>query len=233
MAETEEVRIEEEREGVVGFGVGLGVGPDEENSLQKVTKREVREGQPIIDILEINKLRRQLLFQSYFWDQCLIYTAQQSGNGTEGFSSWIELPFSNFYCSINKDENSPKVDALNEYSPVYISLFQDLECQGRARLFFPVGTNDTVIPVYDDEPTSIICYALVSYDYSSQMSDEQEKVRDTHCSSLSFTKDLHARVYFSGDGPLGQKHPHVWRKYWEYTRPSVVFSSVALSLIIP
>lgn len=30
MAETEEVRIEEEREGVVGFGVGLGVGPDEE-----------------------------------------------------------------------------------------------------------------------------------------------------------------------------------------------------------
>ncbi|XP_020268970.1 1-phosphatidylinositol-3-phosphate 5-kinase FAB1B-like isoform X2 [Asparagus officinalis] len=151
-------------------------------------------------------------------------------DGAVSFPSLIGTPFSNFYRSINKEENASKLDALNEYSPVYISLFRELERQGGARLLLPIGINDIVIPVYDDEPTSAICYALVSPDYNSQMSEEREKVKDISDSSftltiydsgnfhpfqsvddmslisdpLTYTKALHARVSFSGDGPLGK-----------------------------
>lgn len=35
-------------------------------------QREVKEGQPLVDILELYRLRRQLIFQSYMWDHRLI-----------------------------------------------------------------------------------------------------------------------------------------------------------------
>ena len=179
----------------------------------------------------------------------VLYT--RLGDLAEGFSGWVGMPFLDFYSSMNKVENASKVDALNEYSPVYISLFRELERRGGTRLLLPAGTNDTVIPVYDDEPTSIISYALVvSPDYNSQMLEEHDKVGDSDDSSLSLaiydsgnfhlfqyvddmplesfksigatddgllsmsgsrdfdpltcTKAVHARVSFSGDGPLGK-----------------------------
>lgn len=46
-----------------------------QESLQKALKKEAKKGQPIIDILEINRLRRQLLADSYAWDRCLILAA--------------------------------------------------------------------------------------------------------------------------------------------------------------
>ncbi|KAK6118735.1 hypothetical protein DH2020_047540 [Rehmannia glutinosa] len=46
-----------------------------EETLQKILNKEAKKGQPIIDILEINRLRRQLIFQSYMWDHRLIYAA--------------------------------------------------------------------------------------------------------------------------------------------------------------
>lgn len=164
------------------------------------------------------------------------------------FSSWVGMPFVDFYRSMNKVENAPKIDALNEYNPVYVSSFRDLERQGGARLLLPTGINDIVIPVYDDEPTSIISYVLVSPDYNSLMSDARDKVKDSDDSSLAMhnsgnfhqlqsgddmssesfrslgsaddsllsmsgswmldplahTKALHARISFTGDGPLGK-----------------------------
>ncbi|KAA8541583.1 hypothetical protein F0562_022735 [Nyssa sinensis] len=51
-----------------------------EESLQKILNREAKKGQPVIDILEINRLRRQLLFQSYMWDLRLIYAASLDCN---------------------------------------------------------------------------------------------------------------------------------------------------------
>ncbi|XP_057504407.1 1-phosphatidylinositol-3-phosphate 5-kinase FAB1B-like isoform X2 [Actinidia eriantha] len=197
-----------------------------EDSLQKIVRKEVKKGQPGIDILEINRLRRQLLFQSYMWDSHLIDR------------------------SLNKNflASSQKLYAFGEYNPVYVSSFWELELQSGARLLLPVGANDIVVPVYDDEPTSIISYALFC-----QLSDEYEKPKDTgeptvllqsvdsgafqsfasfdemtlesyrslgstddsisymsgSRSSLaldpvSYTKALHVRVSFSDDGPLGK-----------------------------
>ncbi|XP_057981943.1 1-phosphatidylinositol-3-phosphate 5-kinase FAB1B [Malania oleifera] len=169
--------------------------------------------------------------------------------------SWLGMPFVNFYRSLNKNilGNAQKLNTFGEYNPVYVSSFRDLELHGGARLLLPVGVNDTVIPVYDDEPTSIIAYALVSPEYHIQMSDELERPRDSGESMaslplydslnfqmlhsfdestsesfrsfgstddsilsmpgsrsslgldpLSYTKALHARVFFADDGPLGK-----------------------------
>ncbi|TYI25291.1 hypothetical protein ES332_A05G040200v1 [Gossypium tomentosum] len=166
--------------------------------------------------------------------------------------SWESIPFPNFHDSFNKN-SSFNVQKLNisEYNPVYISSFRELEKQSGPRLLLPVGVNETVVPVYDDEPASIIAYALVSSDYHSQISELERRkdavdsavssslfdsinllslnsfsdISDTYRSfgsgddsilSLSgsqislvsdpllYTKDLHARVSFTDDGPLGK-----------------------------
>ncbi|KAJ4868251.1 1-phosphatidylinositol-3-phosphate 5-kinase FAB1B [Raphanus sativus] len=88
--------------------------------------------------------------------------------------SWLGVPFLNFYRSINKNFllSSQKLDTFGEHSPVYISSFREAELQGGPRLLLPVGINDIVVPVYDDEPTSMIAYALTSTEYQRQISVE-------------------------------------------------------------
>lgn len=48
-----------------------------------------------------------------------------------------------------------------------------------------MASSDIVVPVYDDEPTSIISYALVSPDYPTLLSDEPEKQKGRSNSSLT------------------------------------------------
>ncbi|XP_039058298.1 1-phosphatidylinositol-3-phosphate 5-kinase FAB1B-like [Hibiscus syriacus] len=93
----------------------------------------------------------------------------------EEFVSWLKMPFLSFYrSSSNKNflGSSSKLDTLNVYDRFNISSFRELELQSGARLLLPVGVNDTVIPVYDDELTSTISYALVSPEYNFQISDD-------------------------------------------------------------
>lgn len=177
----------------------------------------------------------------------------KSLDNVESSTSLASMPFSNFNNSVNKNLSlgSQKL-CSGDYSPVYVSLFRELERQSGARLLLPVGINDTVVPVYDDEPTSIIAYTLVSSDYHLQMSESEkpkdagdasvslplldslnllslnsfdESVADTYRSlgsgdesilsssgsrssqsvdPLLYSKDLHARISFTDDGPLGK-----------------------------
>ena len=103
----------------------------------------------------------------------------------EKSKSWASKPFSNFNSSFNKNSsfNAQKL-TISEYNPVYVSSFRELVRQSGARLLLSIGVNDTVVPVYDDEPTSIIAYALVSSDYHSQMS-ELERPKDAADSAVS------------------------------------------------
>ncbi|XP_052199159.1 1-phosphatidylinositol-3-phosphate 5-kinase FAB1B isoform X2 [Diospyros lotus] len=100
---------------------------------------------------------------------------------------WVGMPFFNFYYLLNTDSLlcGQIISKVNKYNPVYIMSFRKLVCQGGARLLLPVGFNDIVVPVYDDEPTSIISYALVSADYHTQISKEPEKPKDGIESSFS------------------------------------------------
>ncbi|GAB2268911.1 1-phosphatidylinositol-3-phosphate 5-kinase fab1b [Dionaea muscipula] len=101
--------------------------------------------------------------------------------------SWLRMPFLNFYRSLNKNflGSAQKLDTLADYNPIYVSSFRESELQSGARLLLPVGINEIVIPVYDDEPTSVISYALVSQDYHIQLSDEGERPREPIESALS------------------------------------------------
>ncbi|KAG9141024.1 hypothetical protein Leryth_012606 [Lithospermum erythrorhizon] len=100
---------------------------------------------------------------------------------TEDTMSWLGMPFVSFYRSFNKSlsGNVQRMENFNGYNPVYMSSFWESDAQGGSRYMFPVGMNDTVVPVYDDEPTSIISYALLSPDYLVQLSDETERLKDT------------------------------------------------------
>ncbi|GLT46185.1 hypothetical protein SLA2020_199590 [Shorea laevis] len=105
----------------------------------------------------------------------------KASENLEDSVGWLKVPFLSFYRSLNKNflTSDEKLDTLSEYHPVHLSSFRELELQGGPRLLLPVGVNDTVIPVYDDEPTSIISFALASPEYHLQISDDGEKPKDS------------------------------------------------------
>ncbi|KAI3842940.1 hypothetical protein MKX03_013427 [Papaver bracteatum] len=223
-----------------------------EESLQNALNREEKKGQPVIDIIEINGLRRQLIFNIYLLDQRLVYAASTDNkpfkeklntsapkqldksvstetnltimqdensqidvksNGSsnqEGeqhnndlnttlrsleSQSWVRVPFLELYK--NSPGRAPKLDNLGQYNPVYLPVVRELPHLGGARFFLPTGVDGTVVPVYDDEPTSVISYALASPEYHSQISGE--RLKDGGGSSAS--KSLHASVSFTDDSP--------------------------------
>ncbi|KAF3973833.1 hypothetical protein CMV_002766 [Castanea mollissima] len=176
---------------------------------------------------------------------------RKPADNMEGSTSWVGMHFLNFYGSFSKNIslNAQKL-GIGEYNPVYVSSFRELVRQNGARLLLPAGVNDIVVHVYDDEPTSVVAYALVSSDYLCQISepDRAKNVLDTSASlplfdsvnllslnsfdeaildsyrslastdesnlsgsrssqavdPLLYTKDLHVRVSFTDDGPLGK-----------------------------
>lgn len=50
-------------------------------------------------------------------------------------------------------------------TPILSSQTGQMGAQAAARYHLPTGINDTVVAVFDDEPTSIIAYALLSHEY--------------------------------------------------------------------
>jgi len=114
---------------------------------------------------------------------CSSILLNKLGDSAADHSNWIRMPFLLFYRSLNKQWNrSNRFDALNEYTPEYVSFLREVERQIGPKFIFPIGISDIVVGVYDDEPTSIISYALASQEYHLQMSDELE--RDTIDTSL-------------------------------------------------
>ncbi|KAL6859399.1 hypothetical protein ACP4OV_017658 [Aristida adscensionis] len=102
------------------------------------------------------------------------------GDTVEDSVRWLKVPYITSCNSLNTNSGTPlRFGALADYTPVYVSLFSELSLQSGARLFLPTGANDIVIPVFDDEPTSIISYALVSPMYRFQLSDDSSKNRES------------------------------------------------------
>ncbi|KAI3912890.1 hypothetical protein MKW98_012832 [Papaver atlanticum] len=115
-----------------------------------------------------------------------VFPVKVADNSDEN-TGWIGMPFLNLYRSYNKnssENNTSKLEPLNDYNPVYVSSFYELERQGGSRFILPIGANETVVPIYDEEATSIIAHALVSKDYYVQMSDEWERPKDGAESSV-------------------------------------------------
>ncbi|OMO70539.1 Zinc finger, FYVE-type [Corchorus capsularis] len=129
-----------------------------------------------------------------------------SSKGSENMEeavSWLRMPFLSFYRSLNKNflGSASKLDTFSEYDPVYVSSFRQLELQSGGRLLLPVGVNDAVIPVYDDEPTSLIAYALASPQYHIQLSDDGDRPKDSGdlVASLSLPESVNFQSFQSAD----------------------------------
>ncbi|KAK7294528.1 hypothetical protein RJT34_17417 [Clitoria ternatea] len=120
-----------------------------------------------------------------------MYSASKGHDTVEDSSSWLGMPFLNFYRQFNRNlfTSTQKLDTLVDYNPVYVSSFRNLELQGGASLLMPIGVNDTVIPVYDDEPSSIIAYALMSPEYHFQLTDEGERPKEGNEFASSYFSD--------------------------------------------
>ncbi|GAB4841913.1 1-phosphatidylinositol-3-phosphate 5-kinase fab1b [Ancistrocladus abbreviatus] len=120
----------------------------------------------------------------------------KASDNVEDTISWLGIPLLSFYRSLNKNflRSAQKLGTLGGYNPIYVSSFQELELQSGARLLLPVGVNETVIPVYDDEPTSVISYALISQDYHVQLSGDWERPKETLESAVSLP--LHDSLNF-------------------------------------
>lgn len=140
-------------------------------------------------------------------DQSVPKGHDNNNNNMEDSLSWLGMPFLNFYRSFNKNflYGAQKFDKLVDYNPVYISSFREMELQGGARLLLPVGINEIVIPVFDDEPSSIIAYALMTPDYLVQLTDEVgEKTKDgvdSTMSSLLLSDSGNFKSFLSTDEP--------------------------------
>ena len=79
-----------------------------------------------------------------------------------------------------------------EHIPVHIHSFTDLERQAGSKV--PLGVNDTVVPVYDDEPSSIIACALTSVEYISKAAED--------VGDYSFAPPPSSSSFFSDDVSL-------------------------------
>ena len=170
-------------------------------------------------------------------------------DSVETCTSLMSMPSSAYSSKISL-LNIPKPD-ISDYDPALITSFRELEKQGHLRFFMHVDSSDTVVPVYDEEPTSIIAYSLLMPEYHAQMSEPERvmealdtarslptigsvkmssiKTCDEEGSDvyrtlrsneetilsmarteslqfedlLLFTKDLHTRVCFINETPLG------------------------------
>ncbi|XP_057767930.1 LOW QUALITY PROTEIN: 1-phosphatidylinositol-3-phosphate 5-kinase FAB1B-like [Salvia miltiorrhiza] len=111
-------------------------------------------------------------------------------NDIENPRSWLSIPFSALYRSLF-NKNTPttlqKLGKIAEYNPVYISSFRELVHLGGARLLLPTAGSDIVVPIYDDEPTSVISYTLVSPEYQNFMAEEPDKQKNYLEPSSSFS----------------------------------------------
>ncbi|KMT04736.1 hypothetical protein BVRB_7g169170 [Beta vulgaris subsp. vulgaris] len=136
-------------------------------------------------------------------------TNSKGSDSAEDTISWLGMPFLNFYRSLNKNflGSAQKLDSFGGCNSTYISSARELGLQGGAKWLLPEGPYETVIPVYDDEPTSIISYALISQDYYSQLSDDGERPKDIEsASSLPMQESASFHQLLPVDEPMNESN---------------------------
>ncbi|KAJ4756204.1 1-phosphatidylinositol 3-phosphate 5-kinase [Rhynchospora pubera] len=132
-------------------------------------------------------------------------------------STWIMMPFPKFYESLNKKLGIFHwFNPLHAYMPVYIILPEWLGGPGGPRFVLPMGVNDMAIPIFEDEPTSVISYALASRDYHDNLSNnnhhEPSSKFDIPLADISSSGNIaaessrstHLLINFDDEGPEGK-----------------------------
>lgn len=106
----------------------------------------------------------------------------RNGDWRDDLGDWIGTPFSSLYRSYSQNAQNLLTGSLPRTDGQWISNpFTMPLLASEARISLPLGIDDIVIPVYNDEPTSIIAYAIMSHQYQAHLSDGplwREKVRE-------------------------------------------------------
>ncbi|KAF3781417.1 1-phosphatidylinositol-3-phosphate 5-kinase [Nymphaea thermarum] len=94
---------------------------------------------------------------------------------------------------------SQRFDFILSYTPSFISSTYRMVSEGPRLLLPTTGRNDIVVAVYDNEPTSIIAYALSSKEYDAFVSDTSVGVEgDTQ---KRFSLDENSMAHHLGHAP--------------------------------
>nr|XP_009410073.2 PREDICTED: putative 1-phosphatidylinositol-3-phosphate 5-kinase FAB1C [Musa acuminata subsp. malaccensis] len=114
-------------------------------------------------------------------------------------------------------QNSPRLvqrlDDLLNHKPVHISPVLE-KMTDRARLLLPQNAlDDIVIAVYDDEPTSIISYAMASQEYSDCITSSLDEIEDFSMvgkkSVGNYGSNNNVGTRLAAQQPKFQYHSHV------------------------
>ncbi|KQJ98350.1 putative 1-phosphatidylinositol-3-phosphate 5-kinase FAB1C [Brachypodium distachyon] len=73
-------------------------------------------------------------------------------------------------CSQRSPGAIEKLNVIFTRAPTHISSASHMVDDGARLLLPPIGSEDAVVAVYDDEPTSIVAYAMTSQEYVQQVS---------------------------------------------------------------
>ena len=103
---------------------------------------------------------------------------EEVGVGTGASSS--SNPNKGFRSSSLLQSNASVYNAPYNRSNSTVPKVQQFFLLGVARVRLPPGVNGTVVAVYEDEPTTIIAYAITSHEYQNQLQNPvQENPKDT------------------------------------------------------
>ncbi|XP_008800770.2 putative 1-phosphatidylinositol-3-phosphate 5-kinase FAB1C isoform X2 [Phoenix dactylifera] len=102
-----------------------------------------------------------------------------------------------------------RLNTLLSQTPIYISSASHMVSDGAHLLLSQTGLSDVVVAVYDDEPTSIISYALTSQEYAdfitSRLDQRKELKGKDKISSLRNQMSNHAAAMnFAGQESVAQ-----------------------------
>nr|GMC50053.1 1-phosphatidylinositol-3-phosphate 5-kinase FAB1B [Ipomoea batatas] len=183
-----------------------------EEMLGKMLHGEDKNGQQaeIHNILEINHLRRQLVLQAHSWEQRLLHIASSHDTPSQAASSSHGESYRVYHSSIstvnNESDQEPRKNLPDALDAAWTGKSQAAASKKSSAIL------DSLL-LHQDEPSSIISYALLSPDYHAQISNESEKVilESSGSESSSFsdpsfysTNVLHPYISFSEPGPEGK-----------------------------
>ncbi|XP_031120653.1 1-phosphatidylinositol-3-phosphate 5-kinase FAB1B isoform X2 [Ipomoea triloba] len=182
-----------------------------EEMLGKMLHGEDKNGQQaeIHNILEINHLRRQLVLHAHSWEQRLLHIASSYDTPSQAASSSHGESYRVFHSSTstvnNESDREPGKNLPDALDAAWTGKSQAASSKKSSAIL------DSLL--HQDEPSSIISYALLSPDYHAQISNESEKVtpESSGSESSSFsdpsfysTNVLHPCISFSEPGPEGK-----------------------------
>ncbi|XP_042454677.1 putative 1-phosphatidylinositol-3-phosphate 5-kinase FAB1C [Zingiber officinale] len=160
------------------------------------------------------KFRRRVI--GGFLPASLHLSSVRSFDSSRGLSSMANNPLISMRRAYSQSSPVPRLDNFLNRTPMHISPIMDKMTAG-ARLLLPQSALDNiVIAVYDDEPSSIISYAMTSQQYGDYITSCLDEIENFSMSKTSSFGNHHSN-HADGTGllphqaVLGSEEPKVSR----------------------